>query len=300
MSLFDELVNDALKNDQGLMPLRVVVEKELLHHDILREMTASGLLRNLTFMGGTCLRACYGSNRLSEDLDFTGGVDFERGQLQALGEVLVQNLHTKYGLVISVSEPRRETGNVDTWKLKVITRPEQRNMPTQRINIDICAIPSYEPKPMMLRNHYGVDMGTSGLIIQAESREEILANKIVALALRPNRMKNRDLWDIAWLRQQAVDMPLDLVVKKIADHKRTQDDFVGLLEQRVSHLEEADEALREGFVKEMQRFLSPDVVTQTVGNPQFWDYLCSTVATEGQRVLTYLSGSDSAIDSFRM
>ena len=40
-----------------------------------------------------------------------------------------------------------------------------------------------------------------GLILQAESREEILADKIVALALRPNKLKNRELWDIGWLKQ---------------------------------------------------------------------------------------------------
>lgn len=152
MSLFDQLVNEALKTQTELAPLRVVVEKELLHHDILREMAEAGLLQNLTFMGGTCLRACYGSNRLSEDLDFTGGADFKREQLMALGNVLISHLHVKYDLKIDVSEPRRETGNVDTWKLKVITHPEQSHMPMQRINIDICAIPSYEPKPMMLRN----------------------------------------------------------------------------------------------------------------------------------------------------
>lgn len=73
MSLFDRLVDHALKAKADLAPLRVVVEKELLHHDILREMSSAGLLDRLTFIGGTCLRACYGSSRLSEDLDFTGG-----------------------------------------------------------------------------------------------------------------------------------------------------------------------------------------------------------------------------------
>lgn len=53
MSLFDQLVNEALKTQGELSPLRVVVEKELLHHDILREMAEAGLLQNLTFMGGT-------------------------------------------------------------------------------------------------------------------------------------------------------------------------------------------------------------------------------------------------------
>ena len=92
MSLFDVLVDEALKNKQELAPLRVVVEKELLHHDILRVLSGAGLLTQLTFIGGTCLRACYGSNRLSEDLDFTGGADFTRDQLADMAAGLVQSL----------------------------------------------------------------------------------------------------------------------------------------------------------------------------------------------------------------
>ncbi|MFD2882708.1 nucleotidyl transferase AbiEii/AbiGii toxin family protein [Pseudomonas lini] len=61
---------EALKNKQDLAPLRVVVEKELLHHDIMLALSSAGMLAKLTFIGDTCLRACYGSNRLSEDLDF--------------------------------------------------------------------------------------------------------------------------------------------------------------------------------------------------------------------------------------
>ena len=84
MSLFDEMVNQALSRNIELTSLRVVVEKELLHHDILLAMSDAGLLQTLCFIGGTCLRACYGSNRLSEDLDFTGGADFKRETLAEL------------------------------------------------------------------------------------------------------------------------------------------------------------------------------------------------------------------------
>lgn len=288
MSLFDRLVTEALNARAELSPLRAVVEKELLHHDILREMAEAGLLRSLTFMGGTCLRACYGFNRLSEDLDFTGGADFKREQLMALADVLISQPNTKYGLEVSVSEPQKHTGNVDTWKLKVITRPEQPNLPRQRINIDICAIPSYDPKPMMLINHYGIDMGTSGLILQVESREEILANKLVALVLRPNRIKNRDLWDIAWLKQQGADLPLSLLIKKIGDHKKTDTEFIVLLEKRIQSLQEI--ATQVGFSKEMKRFLPPAVVKRTVESDQFWQYLCATINEEGQRVIMHLKG----------
>jgi len=147
MSLFDELVDQALQNKPELSPLRVVIEKELLHHDIMRVLASAGLLSDLTFMGGTCLRACYGSSRLSEDLDFTGGAGFTRETLASMADVLVQSLKTKYGLDVAVAEPMRDIGNVDTWKLKVQTRPGRKDLPAQRINIDVCAIASYSHAP---------------------------------------------------------------------------------------------------------------------------------------------------------
>jgi predicted nucleotidyltransferase component of viral defense system len=272
MSLFDQLVEEALKNRRDLAPLRTVVEKELLHHDILRVISRAGLLARLTFMGGTCLRACYGSSRLSEDLDFTGGADFNRENLSAMAQVLVDSLITKYGLQVEVSEPVREQGNVDTWKLKVQTRPGRKDLPAQRINIDVCAIPSHQARPMVLLNPYGVEMGTSGLILQAESREEIFADKLVAFALRPNRIKHRDLWDMAWLHQQGVKPQTDLVPVKLIDHHHEQRQFLELLEERrLSLLATPDVAA--DFRREMRRFLPADLVAQTVDNADFWTYL---------------------------
>jgi predicted nucleotidyltransferase component of viral defense system len=72
---FDELVAMAI-NQGGAAAQRPVIEKELLHFDILFCLDEAGLLDRLTFQGGTALRLCYGSNRLSEDLDFAGGEDF--------------------------------------------------------------------------------------------------------------------------------------------------------------------------------------------------------------------------------
>ena len=46
---------------------------------------------------------------------------------------------------------------------------------------------------MALLNHRGVEMGTSGLIQSAQPCEEIFADKVVAFALRPKRLKSRDL-----------------------------------------------------------------------------------------------------------
>lgn len=283
MNLFDQLVTEALKHQQDLATLRVVVEKELLHHDILRILSHQHLLRDLTFIGGTALRACYGGTRLSEDLDFTGGVDFSRDKLAAMGEILVEDLHEKYGLDVKVKAPVKDIKNVDTWKVKVETRPQQRHLPAQRINIDICALPSYEKQPRMLLNPYGVDMGTSGLIIQAQSLEEIYTDKLLAFALRPNRIKNRDLWDITWLHQQAVRPRFGLIVHKLEDRGITKADFMQLFNQRLALLSE-DNQLALAFKQEMQRFLPGSLLNNSIGEPHFWSFLVQLMCQLGREV----------------
>jgi predicted nucleotidyltransferase component of viral defense system len=287
VSLFDRLVNEALRSRADLSSLRPVVEKELLHHDILREMSETGLLTGLTFIGGTCLRACYGSSRLSEDLDFTGGSDFQRSDLAELGRVLTERLGTRYGLPVRVSEPVKTGGNVSTWKLTIETRPGKKHLPAQRIHLDICSIPSHDSRPMMLRNLYGIDVGTSGLILQAQSQEEILADKVVALALRENRIKNRDLWDIAWLTQQGIDLPTHLIPVKLRDHKRKEAAFVALLEERLRALA-AQPEMHMDFMKEMRRFLPAATVRDTIEREPYWSYLTQVVAELGRKAVKAL------------
>ncbi len=287
MSLFDRLVNEALRSRAELTALRPVVEKELLHHDILREMSEAGLLASLVFIGGTCLRACYGSVRLSEDLDFTGGRDFKRRDLAELADVLVQRLQTRYGLPVRVREPIKTGGSVSTWKLTIETRPGQKHLPAQRIHLDVCSIPSHDPRPMMLRNLYGVDLGTSGLILQAESREEILADKVIALAFRENRTKNRDLWDIAWLTQQGIELPTGLVGLKIQDHRRDEAEFVRSVQDRIEALHARPES-REDFLKEMSRFLPAATVRDTVAKEAYWTYLTGVVEDLGRKAVAAL------------
>lgn len=137
---------------------------------------------------------------------------------------------------------------------------------------------------MMLRNLYGVDMGTSGLILQAQSREEILADKFIALAFRPNRLKNRDLWDIAWLKQQGIELPSALIPLKIADHHRTPADFATELQARLAALK-TDPALRTAFIAEMQRFLPSRLADETVAQEPYWTYLVNLLDEEAHHAL---------------
>lgn len=302
MALFDALVDEALRNQDELASLRPVVVKEILHHDILRELSHADLLKQLTFIGGTCLRACYGSNRLSEDLDFTGGADFKKSDLDKLKITLETRLTSKYELPITVSEPKAEKqGNVDTWKLKVKTQPERPDMPAQRIHLDICAVPSYQVVPRTLRNHYGINLGTESLIIRSQTREEIFADKLVAFAMRPGRLKYRDLWDIGWLTQSGVEPAYDLLAAKLADHGERKEDFLERSDERLNLLAN-DEQQQQNFAFEMSRFIPPARLNQTIRQEGFWTYMSNTVTEKIRQTQKQIEtgGSPSSGPSFLM
>lgn len=268
MNMLDRRVDAALRHQPALETLRPVVEKELLHHDILRVMSHMGHLSHLVFMGGTCLRDVYSSPRLSEDLDFAGGVDFRKSDLADLGSTIGDAIREKYGFSVTVTEPTRDTGDTSTWKIRIITRPERPDLPAQRIHIDICALPSHDSQPAMLQQHYGSDMGTAGLILRAESREEILADKIVALALRRSQVKHRDIWDILYLLQHNVSLERSLIHQKLADRTVDREAFTALLRDRIPPLDGAYDA----YQQELRRFLPTDQASIVLQNPAYWEY----------------------------
>ena len=279
-TLFDDHVARAtagIPTEQNLLP---VVEKEILHHDILREMQEAGLLKSLTFFGGTSLRLCHSSNRLSEDLDFKGGREFTTPLMDRLPKVLEQGLSRKYSLDVRVEEPKPKEGNTDTWTIRVFTRPSTKSAKQQRINIDICTLVNYEREPRLLSNYYAVDLGTTGLIVQVQSKKETFTDKLIAFSLR-NRIKPRDLWDLAWLKQTVSDTSLVHLAEKVVEHKHNPESFLAAFEGHLD-LVRNDPGTREEYLKEMSRFLPANLMA-TVQNPEFWTYTGNLLAEELER-----------------
>jgi len=275
MNLFDKTVQTALEYNKQYNGLRPVVEKEIMHHDILRAMNKAGYLKELPFIGGTCLRLCYGSERLSEDLAFTGGFNFKKENLSDLVKILKEAFFKRCSFKVEVSEPQKETGNTDTWKIKILTRGQQKNLPAQRINIDIVCLPSYNRQPMMLKNYYGLESGTSGLIIYAESLEELLADKIIAFANRPNRVKNRDLWDIFWLTRKNIPLDKGLLQKKLTDRNINFNDFLSKYNLRLEEIKNS----QKDFIDEMRRFLAPSAFDDVFISALWWEQLLASFRT---------------------
>lgn len=281
--MLNELLKFTLENNPNLAGLDDVVEKEILHHDIMYVLHKEDILRQLTFIGGTSLRLCYNSSRLSEDLDFTAGTNFEPKQLKGLGNQIQQHLERKYGLKVSVREPELATNDTSTWKVTIEKHPERPDIPSQKMHIDICSIPSFDIQQRPIMDHYKINSPMSGLPIPVESLKEILADKMVAFAYRQRRIKPRDIWDIVWLKQQGVDQSPVLVLQKLQARNKQVTDFCEKIKKHAL-LIQSDPVTRNDFHQEMSRFIPLDVAERTVNQTAFWPYLSNVIDEEVKRL----------------
>ena len=273
---FNYLVEQALTNNQ-VASMRPVIEKELLHYDILFSLDQAGLLDELVFQGGTSLRLCYGGNRFSEDLDFVGGSDFSSMKLTTMKQCIEQYIGKRYGLEVTVKEPnllKQEPEyaelKVDKWQILIVTAPERKDIPKQRIKIEVANVPAYTRNTLPLLNNYDfLPDGYEDTLIYVETLNEIMADKLVSLPATQRYIRYRDIWDLIWLQQQGANLDADLVRKKLADYRLT--DFEQALDQRIASL---SDILAEGKLQaEMKRFIPSDVYDRTLGKEKFSAYL---------------------------
>ena len=285
---------DRAMDDPRLDGMQLVIEKELLHYDILFALEQGGYLEDLVFQGGTALKLCHGAPRFSEDIDFTGGPDFTASRLVELDSYLNDYLSRRYRLETIVRSPIevRDTPDVsmpvtNRWRISVVTRPAQPHVPRQRIHLEICNVPSYASELMPVKRNYEfLPDGYDDMMIRVETKEEILADKLVAFpVMLPRYTRWRDIWDIRWLARQGSDVNADMVRAKIRDYR--VENYDGLLEAAIGRLPELVKS--EQFVDQMDRFLTESVAVNTVRQRAWRDVVVrelQTLLTDLQRQMT--------------
>ena len=278
---FEQLTAMAMR-DTGRAHMRPVIQKELLHYDILYSLDAEGLLDKLTFQGGTSLRLCYGSNRFSEDLDFVGGKNFTRAQLEPIKHCIEHYIGQRYDLEVKVKEPaalkkEREYADlkIDTWQIAVVTAPAQKDVPQQRVKIEVANIDAYSREPRALQVNYPfLPDGYGDTLILTETLNEVMADKLVSLVNTIGYVRNRDIWDLRWLKQQGANIRADWVAQKVRDYRIN--DYPQKL---ASMLERLPNIIKgEVFHREISRFIPQDVATRTLEKPKFYDFLIAEIS----------------------
>jgi predicted nucleotidyltransferase component of viral defense system len=278
---FNTLVERAMRAGSHAH-MRPVIEKELLHYDILFALDKEGLLDALTFQGGTSLRLCYGSQRFSEDLDFVGGRDFSAQQLFSMKSCIEHYVGGRYGLEVSVREPRelaQETEHrhvqVHKWQIRVVTAPARRDLPKQMIKIEVANVPAYTREPQLLRQNYDfLPDGYADLVVLVESLDEIMADKLVSLVDCTAYVRHRDIWDLHWLKQQGAKMERAWVRHKIEDYGATgyPDKAARLIERLRDIIHGKD------FRDQISRFIPSDVQERTLMKEKFLTLLTHETA----------------------
>lgn len=292
---YEQLVARAME-DPARKAMRPVIEKELLHFDILYALDREGLLDALTFQGGTCLRLCQGSPRFSEDLDFVGDRDFKHEDFTRIKECIEEYVSRRYRLDVTVKAPRELRDDpryadvrVDKWQVAVVTAPMRPDVPKQRIKLEIANIPAYTREAHAIQINYPfLPDGYSDLLLVTESNDEIMADKLVSLVNTKKYVRHRDIWDLQWLKQQGAILNLDLLQRKLADYsvKGYSAKARGMIERLPSIISGTD------FHAEMTRFLPTDTLARTLENPRFADFLSREIATMLGSVVATLDGPD--------
>lgn len=290
---FDELVAKAL-TDGNVAHMRPVVEKELLHYDILFSLEKEGMLDDLTFQGGTSLRLCHGANRFSEDLDFAGGKEFSADQLTKMKECIETYIGSRYGLEVTVKEPNQLKKDpkytdlkVDKWQIAVVTAPERKDMPKQKIKLEVANVPAYTREPLSMGANYDfLPDGYGDTLIMTETLDEIMADKLVSLPATQNYVRNRDIWDLSWLNQQKAQIREDLVQQKLNDYGI--EGYEAMLDTMIGRIPEI--VAGDQFRNEMRRFTPANVYERTLGQEKFQQFLIANVTKTLKELQSRIAG----------
>lgn len=265
----------------GRQAMRPVVEKEILHYDIFAALEKENLLADLVFQGGTSLRLCWQSNRFSEDLDFAGGRDFDVKKFAAIKKAIETHIGERYGLLVKVKEPKQlaEAADdpnikVNKWQVSVETSPDERNLPRQKIKIEIANIPAYTEELRPILQNYDFLAGYGGnILVRVETLNEIMADKVLAFPATIKNIRYRDIWDLAFLTQKGAKLDPDLVAKKINDYGTQH--YEERLMQAIENLPTIVRS--KGFLDQMKRFIDAETLQITLDKQGFLPYLESTV-----------------------
>lgn len=234
------------------------VIKELLHTEILYCLVQSGAAENLVFQGGTCLRLVHGGSRYSEDLDFAGGPDFQPASMAPFEKMLAEHVYDAYGLEVALksnSEKYEPDGvSVVRWQSRIGVPHVDPSVPQKQvINLEVANIPAHRPEIGHVKANYAeISPAFRQIILAVESKEEILADKIVALGAR-RYLKFRDVWDIKMLLDDKIQPDFELVQAKLGDYAYDPATFAQRLCERAEAL--VTDASRKGFYDEMSRFV---------------------------------------------
>jgi predicted nucleotidyltransferase component of viral defense system len=194
------------------LPVKIL-EKEALQIYILNELFALPESTLLTFQGGTCLRLVYEGARYSEDLDFVTTADQKK--INRLVDRLAGSLTRLEPLFGGKFVVKKQKGSATFYRFRIHNQQENQH-DSFFVSLEFATYPAYTLNVAPLRPQKEFP-GLPLTLVRAEKLEELLADKLGAIAGRPF-CKGRDYFDLWLLKQKGIKLDVKLLKKKLKDY----------------------------------------------------------------------------------
>jgi hypothetical protein len=210
------LLSNRLAKSGGRRIPETVLERDYCLAWFLVSLSRSSLRDILAFKGGTALKRCYfGDYRFSGDLDFTLTMAVPLEMILASLEKIFADIKMASGMIIRYSrEDRKSHQNSHTFYLAYEGPLPGTTVKEVKVDITInerLVLP-LQKRPV-LKGYEEYEDLPDDAIVQAYSLEEIISEKVVALADRA-RNEPRDLYDV-WYLTELENMDLSALIPEI-------------------------------------------------------------------------------------
>ena len=220
------------------------VEKQNALHEVMQEIALAALYRagffdRAAFYGGTCLRIFYGSQRFSEDMDFSLLQADENFRLENYFDAVTAEFRA-IGREVTITKKEKKTQtNVESAFLKDTTEIYNLQFSTEK-NVKIKIEVDTQPPAGFVTEHKLLMLPFS-FMARCYTLPDLYAGKMHALLFRKwkNRVKGRDWYDFEWYVRNNISLNFSHLqqraaqINSISTDDFTKETFKTLLKERI-------------------------------------------------------------------
>lgn len=261
--------------------------------EMMQEITLAGLSRTdffekAAFYGGTALRIFYGSDRYSEDLDFSLLKPDPDFSIKPYFKAILDEFKS-LGLTVSIREKKQTKQTaIDSAFLKaetiwqeivledIIKETGVRSNKTLKIKIEIDRQP-----PLNFKTEEKLLLRPFSFYVKCFTKSSLFAGKMHALLFRKwlNRVKGRDWYDLEWYIKKGIPLDVNHFLTRAKDSKDWPDNTISN-EQVIDLLESKIQSVSFSSIKEdVVRFIQNDDVLK-IWSPEYFKDIIEKIKFE--------------------
>jgi predicted nucleotidyltransferase component of viral defense system len=270
-------------------------EEEILSalREIMQEITLAGLSRTdffekAAFYGGTALRIFHGSERYSEDLDFSLLKPDSNFSIEPYFKAVIDEFKS-LGMTVSIKEKKKTKQTaIDSAFLKaetiwqeivledIIKETGVRSNKTLKIKIEVDRQP-----PLNFKTEEKLLLRPFSFYVKCFTKPSLFAGKMHALLFRKwkNRVKGRDWYDLEWYIKKGIPLDVNHFLARAKDTNDWQDDRISN-EQIIELFDTKIKSVSFSSIKEdVVRFIKNDDVLN-IWSPEYFKDLLEKIKFE--------------------